>query len=73
MSRRFCELRKNIFITAEEAAEMLGVSKPYAYKLIKKLNEELQAKGYFTIAGKVSRRYFEEKFYGMEGDECACV
>lgn len=66
-------MRKNIFITAQELAEMLGISKPYAYKLIKQMNNELREKGFITISGKVSRRYFEEKFYGMEGDDCACV
>lgn len=66
-------LRENIFVSAEEVSEILGVSKPYAYKLIKQLNDELKSKGFLTIAGKVSRRYFEEKFYGMRGDECACV
>lgn len=66
-------MRKNNFITAQELAEMLGISKPYAYKLIKQMNNELRDKGFITISGKVSRRYFEEKFYGMEGDNCACV
>lgn len=66
-------MKQKVFITAEEAAEMLGISKPYAYKLIKKMNAELTEKGFVTIAGKVSRRYFEERFYGLEADECACV
>ena len=66
-------LRENIFVSAEEVSEILGVSKPYAYKLIKQLNDELKSKGFLTIAGKVSKRYFEVKFYGMRGDECACV
>ncbi len=29
------------------------------------LNEELKAKGYRTICGKVPTKYFEEKFYGL--------
>lgn len=66
-------MSKNIFITTQELAEMLGISKPYAYKLIKQMNNELCDKGFITISGKVSRRYFEEKFYGMEGDNCACI
>lgn len=52
-----------IYITAAEMAEMLGISKPYAYKLIKQMNEELDAKGFITIPGKVAIKYFEEKFY----------
>ena len=35
---------KNRFICAEEVAQELSVSKPYAYKLIRQLNEELKEK-----------------------------
>ena len=52
--------------TAEEVAAELDVSKPYAYKLIRQLNEELKAKGFLTIAGRVNRQYFNERFYGTE-------
>ncbi|WP_110060351.1 MarR family transcriptional regulator [Eubacterium limosum] len=55
-----------MFISAEEMATELGISKSFAYKLMREMNEELQKKGYLTIAGRVSRKYFEEKFYGME-------
>ena len=48
----------------DEVADTLGVSKPYAYKLMREFNEELSSKGFLTIAGRVSRRYFEEKVYG---------
>lgn len=54
-----------IFITAAEMAEMLGISKPYAYKIIRQMNDELVAKGYLAISGKVAKKYFEEKFYGV--------
>ncbi len=54
----------NKFIRAEEVAQELCVSKPYAYKLIKKLNDELKQKGFITIAGRVNRQYFEERLYG---------
>ena len=43
---------ENRFIRAEEVADELGVSKPYAYKLIRQLNEELKDKGFITIAGQ---------------------
>ena len=46
---------KNRFICAEEVAQELSVSKPYAYKLIRQLNEELKAKGFITISGRVNR------------------
>ena len=41
-----------------------GVSKPYAYKLIKRMNEELAQTGCITIAGRIDRKFFHEKFYG---------
>jgi len=45
----------NRFIKADEVAEELGISKPYAYKIIRRLNEELRQKGMITIAGRVDR------------------
>ena len=58
-------MKNELFVTAGEVAQELGVSKPFAYKLVKQMNEELEAKGFITIAGRVSRRFYEEKFYGM--------
>ena len=52
---------KNRFICAEEVAQELSVSKPYAYKLIRQLNEELKEKGFMTISGRVNKRYFIER------------
>lgn len=46
------EKTKKMYVTAEEAAEMLGVSTGYAYKIIRGLNEELKAKGYRTISAR---------------------
>ena len=54
----------NKFICAEEVAQELSVSKPYAYKLIKRLNDELKEKGFITISGRVNRQYFNERLYG---------
>ena len=59
---------KNRFICAEEVAQELSVSKPYAYKLIRQLNEELKAKGFITISGRVNRQYF---YSPLSPAECA--
>ena len=59
------EMMKKPFLRAEDVAEILSISKPYAYKLVREMNEELKKKGFLTIPGRVSRRYFEEKFYGL--------
>ena len=55
---------ENKFIRADEVAKELSVSVPYAYKLIRRLNEELKAQGHITIAGRVNRQYFNERLYG---------
>ena len=54
----------NKFIRVDEVAQELSASKPYAYKLIKKLNDGLKEQGFITIAGRVNRQYFEERLYG---------
>ena len=53
------------FIRADDIAKDLDVSIPYAYKLIRQMNAELKAKGFMTVAGRVSRQFYEEKFYGV--------
>ncbi len=59
-------MERKLMVSASEIVESLGVSRAYAYNLIKKLNRELEEKGYITISGKVSRQYFEEKIYGLK-------
>ena len=58
-------MNNTLFVTAGEIAEELGISKPFAYKLVRQMNEELEAKGFLTVAGRGSRKYYEEKFYGI--------
>ncbi len=53
-----------MFLRVEEVAEELGVSKPYAYKLIRSMNAELKKTGCITISGRIDRKFFYEKFYG---------
>ena len=64
---------ENKFICAEEVARELAVSKPYAYKIIRKLNDELKAQGFITIAGRVNRQYFNERLYGAKGRGVKCL
>lgn len=49
------------FIRADEVADLLGVSKSRAYKIMRKLNKELEDKGKITTAGRVSRSYLLER------------
>ena len=54
------------FLRAADVAEILQRSPGQAYKIIKKLNAELEKQGYLTEAGRISRAYFNKRF-GLEG------
>ena len=59
-------MSNKMFMRVEEVAEEMGVSVPYAYKLIRQLNKELKATGCITIAGRIDRKFFHEKFYSTK-------
>ena len=53
------------FLNATDVSEYMDISVPMAYKVIRKLNDELKSQGYITISGKINRRYFEQKVNGF--------
>lgn len=57
-------MAENLFLESDDVANMLGISKAHAYKIMQQLNDELAQKGYITISGRVSKQYFNEKIYG---------
>ena len=58
------------FMRVEDVARELDVSKSYAYKIVQKLNKELEAKGYITISGRVNKQYFLERTcYGGSAED----
>ena len=58
--------RQNYMMTADDIAKELNCSKSYAYKVIRSLNSELGAKGFWVKAGSIPRAYWAEKMYGYE-------
>lgn len=54
---------QTVFIKAAEIAELMEVSRTYAYGIIRQLNGELEAKGFITIDGRTNRKYFYERIY----------
>jgi sugar-specific transcriptional regulator TrmB len=58
---------EKLYLKVQEVAELLGISEPKAYQIMRQLNKDLSEKGFITISGRVSRQYFIEKFYGMGG------
>lgn len=57
-----------MYYTAQEVAEMLGVSRGQSYKIVKQLNGELKEKGYIVVSGKIPKKYFAERYYGGVGN-----
>ena len=45
------------FLEVGDVMQILGISRSAAYKLMRQIN--------IVIRGKVSRKYFEERIYGM--------
>ena len=58
-------MASKLFISAKEVARELEVSDSFAYRLGRKLNDELEKQGFVVVKGKISRKYFEERVYGM--------
>lgn len=56
---------KQNMMTAKDVATVLGVSIGTAYKVIRKLNHELEENGYIIVSGKIPKAYWEKKFYGI--------
>ena len=60
---------QNRFMRVEEVADELGVSVSYAYKVIRRLIDELKEQGFVTIAGRINRQYFNERVFGIGKEE----
>ncbi len=54
-------MEDKLFMNVEEVAKALGISKSYAYKIVRQLNTEMDGKGYLTVSGRVNRNYFMER------------
>lgn len=61
-------MANSLFIKADEVAELLGVSRAEAYRIIKRLNDQLSSRGFIVVNGRVNRKYLEEQIYGFYND-----
>lgn len=59
-------MSNKLFMTAQEVADTLGMSKAYAYKLIQEMNQKMAKGGYVVLHGKINRSFFYKKIYGGE-------
>lgn len=50
------------FMNANDVSQELQISRSSAYKVIRRLNDELQKKGYLIVNGKVPKNYFVSRY-----------
>ena len=53
---------KKWFYECDDIMKIIGVKEGKAYKIIRKLNEELREKGFLRQQGKVNAKYFNERY-----------
>ena len=54
-------MQEKMYMDVDDVCAILGVSKTYAYSLMREYNKELKAKGYIVVAGKISTKFLAEK------------
>ena len=54
------------YLNAADVSEYMGISIPMAYKIIRKLHDELRAQGFITVSGRINLRFFEHKVNGFK-------
>ena len=62
-ARKEEQARQKQVLNVHDVMEALEVSESKAYGIIKKLNQELEAQGFVTTSGRVSRKYLMERLY----------
>ena len=50
-------MQEKMYMDVDDVCAILGVSKTYAYSLMREYNKELKAKGYIVVAGKISTKF----------------
>lgn len=55
-------IMQSVVYTVEDVMAMMDYKRSAASKLIQTLNNELKAQGYETREGRVSQKYFDERF-----------
>lgn len=51
-----------MLLRADDVKQILNVSKPMSYKVIRILNEELKKDGYLTIQGRIPADYLATRY-----------
>lgn len=63
MEAKAHEEKNQRFLRVADVAVILDCSESHAYKVMQKLNKELEEKGKITVKGRISKRYLMERIY----------
>lgn len=67
MMQKEGDITERRMLRADDVANLLFVSKSKAYLIIKQLNQELEEKGFLTIAGRIPERYLLDRMFPDTG------
>ena len=62
-------MQEKMYMDVDDVCVILGVSKTYAYSLMREYNKELKEKGYNEVAGKISTKFLAVKISGMKVED----
>ena len=54
-------MEENRFMRVDDVAKELDISNSHAYRIMKALNDELEAMGYMVVSGRVNRAFLMKK------------
>lgn len=63
MEGKTMNAKEKNYVDVKDVQEIMGISQSKAYRVIRQLNSELEANGYLTVQGRVSRNFFETRVY----------
>lgn len=52
----------SLYYRVTEIMDLMECSDSTAYRVIKELNTELNAKGIITLSGKINKKYFHQRY-----------
>ena len=58
--------KRKMYLSVEDIAKLFGLSVSFAYRVVERMNADLESKNYYVILGRVPTRYVEDKIYGLE-------
>ena len=56
-------VQEKMYMDVDDVCAILGVSKTYAYSLMREYNKELKAKGYIVVSGKISTKFLAKDLW----------